>query len=188
MKINMAHLHRCCRSQHNCRSYSRRLRSTLTYLNLRLLEHLAYIEITTCKTREVSLGRIKYRRCTQLADDAIERQILLDSKLRQLQVDQTFFHIVTKIHNLLCIQALHHIINALALVRKKHHHSISTITIRKIDSLEGVILGIVELLNLVHHLHFLYITCITTEVLFLRVSGIKLRLPCTIKEDGIHQI
>ena len=39
-----------------------------------------------------------------------------------------------------------------------------------------------------HHLHFLNITGVTAEVGFLCIACIKLRLPCAVEEDGIHQI
>ena len=82
MELHIAYLHRSHRCEHNGSSYGSRLGSTLAYFNLSLLQHLAYKERAIGKMGEVCLVRIEHGRGTQAADDIIERQLLLDGKLR----------------------------------------------------------------------------------------------------------
>ena len=137
---------------------------------------------------EVRFACHKHRRSTQITDDRIQRQFLLDGKFRQLEIYHTVFHILRNLIQLLFIQTFHHFLDILALIWQKYQHAIATIAIRKIYSLEILVLSIEELLYLMHHFHFLDITCIATEVLQLSVLGIELVLPCSLEIDGIHQI
>ena len=66
--------------------------------------------------------------------------------LGQLEIHHTVFHILRNLIQLLFIQSFHHFLDILALIWQKYQHTVTTITIRKIYSLEILVLCIEELL------------------------------------------